>query len=252
MDPTEHPARRVARAPLGQDLPRRFYKVAASAPADAGYAVTLDGRTPRSPGNRPLVLPTEALARFVAAEWEAQADFIRIATMPATRLAHTALDAIPAAHAETAAEVARYAGSDVLCYRAEAPRGLVRRQIEAWTAWLDWARDTLGIDLAATAGVVHHPQAPASLEKVQSLARSEDDFALAGLAFATALYGSAVLALAVRRRAIDGITAFDLSRLDETFQEEQWGVDEEAAERTARLRSDAAMVEAWFAALSET
>ncbi|HEX6866955.1 MAG TPA: ATP12 family protein [Caulobacteraceae bacterium] len=231
------------------ELPRRFYKVADVAAEAGGYAVRLDGRTPRSPAGKPLVLPTQALAALAAGEWAAQGEHLRTDTMPATRLANTALDRVSQARAEVAGEVARYAGSELLCYRAGEPLALVERQARDWQPLLDWAADELGVALEAVEGIVHCEQPAASLARVEALAGELDDFTLAGLAHATALFGSAVLGLALQRGRLGGEAAFALSRLDEAFQEELWGVDAEAAERTERLAAEAVMLERWFAAL---
>ncbi len=228
-----------------QDLPRRFYSRATA----EDRAVLLDGRAPKSPEGRPLVLPTPALARMLAAEWEGQGEHILTATMPATRLAWTVLDRIGDKHAETAAEVARYAGSDLLCYFAEEPDALVARQEAEWGPLLEWAHAELGLSLQRVGGIIHRPQAPEELERVRGLAAALDGFTLAGLAHATALFGSAVLGLALQRGRLTADAAFALSRLDEAFQEERWGVDEEAAERAAALAEEARMLERWFAAL---
>ena len=127
--------------------------------------------------------------------------------------------------------------------------GLVPGLSAQWLPLLDWADRTLGVRLAPVAGIIHKPQPPESLARIHALCAEADDFALAGLAYGAGLYGSAVLALAVFRGERDGEAAFDLSRLDEAFQEEQWGVDDEAAVRTARRRDEASMLERWFAAL---
>ncbi|HEX5777156.1 MAG TPA: ATP12 family protein, partial [Caulobacteraceae bacterium] len=205
--------------------------------------------TPRSPAGRPLVLPTQALAELVAAEWAGQGEHIAMATMAATRLAWTAIDRVAEAHTEVAAEVARYAGSDLCCYLAEQPAALVERQARLWAPLREWAKDELGVALHPAEGIVHKPQPLTSLLRAEKLAEALDDFTLTGLAHATALFGSAVLAFALQRGRLSGAEAFALSRLDEAFQEEQWGVDAEAAERTQMLAAEAAMLERWFAAL---
>ena len=230
-------------------LARRFYKAVDVAPVDGGHAVRLDGRTLRTPGGRRLILPTEGLAALVVEEWAAQGEHILPPTMPATRLANTAIDRVGAARGEVAAEVARYAGSDLLCYRAEEPVALVERQARAWGAVLDWAREALDIALEPVEGIVHRPQASQSLESARAEAEALDDFSLAGLAHATALFGSATLGFALQRGRLSAEEAFGLSRLDEAFQEERWGIDAEAAERTEKLAAEAAMLERWFAAL---
>jgi chaperone required for assembly of F1-ATPase len=231
------------------DRPKRFYQTAATAPVEGGFGVTLDARNLRTPAGRRLVLPTEALARLVAEEWQAQEDVIDQAAMPATRLAFTAADRIPRARAATAAELRRHAGTDLLCYFAEAPRSLTERQETRWGPILDWVRQTLGLRFERARGILHREQPAESLELVEALALALDDFALAGLALAGSLFGSVILALALQRGRVDGETAFALSRLDEAFQEEQWGVDADAAERTARLRAEALMLGRWFGAL---
>jgi chaperone required for assembly of F1-ATPase len=213
------------------------------------HELRLDGRTPKTPRGAPLSLPTEPLAELVAAEWRAQGELIAFAEMPATRLAHTALDAISAARAQTALALERYAAADLLCYLAEGPESLVRRQIAAWAPILDWAREELDLEFIQTTGIVHRPQPAATLVKVTALAGEMDDFTLAGTAFAASVMASAVLALALAHGRLDGPAALSASRIEETFQEERWGVDAEAAARTQLLLKDAVMLEHWFAAL---
>ncbi|HYE46239.1 MAG TPA: ATP12 family protein [Caulobacter sp.] len=228
---------------------KRFYKAVTVEPVDGGFAVRLDGRSPKSPGGMPLVLPTRGLAELAAAEWAAQEAFILLAAMPATRLAFTAIEKAAAAREGLAAEVARYAGSDVLCYFATEPAQLVAQQAAAWEPILAWAEAELGVRMTRASGIVHCAQDPAALGRVRDHALALDDFSLIGLAHATPLLGSALLALAVQRGRLSGEAAYDLSRLDEAWQESLWGVDDEAAERTAKLRAEAAMLGAWFEAL---
>ena len=229
--------------------PKRFYKAAAAAPVETGFAVQLDGRTPKTPEKRPLILPTRALADTIVAEWEAQVEYIDHALMPATRLAFTTLDRIPETRAGVAKEITNYAASDHLCYRAEHPTPLVERQDREWGAILDWAKAEHGLVFTPVAGIIHQPQPPATVAAVEALALTLDDFTLAGVAFATGLYGSAVLALAVRAGRLTGQRALDLSRLEEMFQAEQWGQDAEATARAAALAIEAEMIDRWFAAL---
>ena len=228
---------------------KRFWKVVDVAPGDDGWSVTLDGRTPRTPAHAKLTLPTEAAARLVAEEWAAQGEFIEPGTMPATRLASTAIDRVSQTREPVADEIAAYAGSDALCYLAEHPTPLVTRQAREWAPWRDWAANELGVALHPAEGIVHRAQDPAAIARVRDLALSLDDFALTGLATAVPLLGSAVLGLALQRGALTGEAAFDLSRLEEAFQEEQWGIDADNAERTALRRAEAVLLERWFKAL---
>jgi chaperone required for assembly of F1-ATPase len=229
--------------------PRHFYKDVSVAAEGGGFAVRLDGRTPRTPQGRPLVLPTLDLADLIAEEWRAQGEWIAHASMPATRLAHTAIDAVAAARGPTAEGVVRYAGNDLLCYFAEGPARLVHRQEKTWSPLLDWARDSHGLAFTRAAGIVHRPQPPETLARLSALLAPMDDFTLAGVAFAAALFGSAILAVALRDGRINANGAMVAARLDEIFQEEQWGVDAEAAARADAMAVEAVMAERWFAAL---
>lgn len=229
--------------------PKRFYKAAAIAEVEGGFAIQLDGRTPKSPAKKPLVAPTKPLADAIAAEWEAQVEVIDNSLMPATRLAFTAIDRIAETRAEVAREITAYAASDHLCYRADSPQALVERQQREWGAMLDWAKAEHGFAFTPVAGIIHAPQPPATLAAVEALALTLDDFALAGVAFAAGLFGSTVLALAVRAGRLTGQRALDLSRLDEIWQAEQWGEDAEAKARAEALGVEAAMIDRWFAAL---
>jgi chaperone required for assembly of F1-ATPase len=231
------------------EKPRRFYKSVEVAEADAGFAVLLDGRALRTPGGARLALPTRALAEQVAAEWAAQGETIELAHMHATRLANTAIDSIGGAREATADQIANYAGSDLLLYFAEQPEGLVRRQNELWGPLLDRAEQEARLSFVRASGIVHRAQPQESLDEVRRIALTLDDFGLAGLAFGAALFGSAILAIGLQRGWLDGAQAYELSRLDEAWQEERWGVDEEAAERAARLRLEAGVLERWFRGL---
>ncbi|HEY2356068.1 MAG TPA: ATP12 family protein [Phenylobacterium sp.] len=232
------------------DKPRRFYSSVSVAEMNGGFAVTLDGRTLRGPKGAPVVLPTQALAEQVAEEWAAQGESLELARMHATRLANTAIESVPLAREATAHAIAEYAASDLLCYFATEPAGLFERQQRLWGPVLDQAEAEAGLRFVRAAGVVHQAQPQATLDRVKAIAVGLDDFGLTGLAFGAALFGSAVLAVSVQRGWLSGEEAFALSRVDEAWQEEKWGVDAEAAERTERLSGEAAMLDRWFKGLA--
>ena len=228
--------------------PRRFYKTVDVAPDGEGFAVRLDGRTPRSPAGRPLVLPTQALAQLSAAEWDAQAEQIDSTRMLATRWAWTALDRAPVHRAEMVEEVVRYAETDQLCYFADGPSSLVERQERRWGPMLDWAGAKLGVQFHRAQGIGFKPQPPEALQEIRKLAGDLDDFDLTGLTAGAALFGSAILAFALQRGAVTADAAFDLCRLEEDFQEERWGVDAEARDRADNQAVEAVLLERWFRA----
>jgi chaperone required for assembly of F1-ATPase len=231
------------------EKPRRFYKTVAVAAEEGGFVVKLDARNVRTPGGARQVLPTRALADLVAEDWAAQGEHIDLAAMHAARLANTAIDAIPGAREATADGVAAFAASDLLCYRADGPAGLVERQAEHWDPLIAYAKQEEGLVFVCARGIIHRAQPEATPVRVREIALTLDDFRLAGLAFGAALYGSAILALAAVRGWLDAREAFELSRIDEAWQEERWGEDAEAAERTARLRGEATVLERWLRSL---
>jgi len=235
--------------PPATDRPRRFYKAVEVQPEAGAFAVRLDGRPVRSPKGAALQAPAEALARRIAAEWAGQGDSLDLAGMGLTRLAHTAADLAPEAAAALADEQARYASSDLLSYREADNIALAEQEAAAWDPWLAWAERELGVRLQAVAGVLHRPQPPEALERVRALSSELEPYALTGLAYATALFGSWVLGMAALRGALDAAEAYELSRLDEAWQEDRWGVDEEAAQRTAARRRDARLIGDWFTGL---
>ncbi|MCC7321243.1 MAG: ATPase [Rubellimicrobium sp.] len=217
---------------------RVFWSAVTVAPVEGGQGVFLDGRAVRTPNRRPLILPTRALADLVAAEWAAQEGEVRPATMPATRLANSALEKVRPVRADVVGVIAAYGGADLICHRAEAPGALVARQAQAWDPLLDWAGAALGARLVAGSGIMPIAQEPAALAALAAEVAGMDDFRLAALHELVALSGSLVIALAVVHDVRDPETAWDLSRIDEDWQIEQWGADDEAAAQTAARRRD--------------
>ncbi|THD85206.1 ATPase [Aliigemmobacter aestuarii] len=217
---------------------KRFWKTATAEPCEGGFTVRLDGRPVKTPAKAPLVVPTRALAEAIAAEWNAQDGVVRPETMPCTRTANSAIDKVRVQFADVAGMIAAYGASDLLCYRAEEPEGLVIRQKTGWDPLLDWAHDTQNAPLKTGIGVIPVPQDAASLDALAQRVRSTTAFELAALHDLVAISGSLVLGLAVIDGRLSAEEAWTLSRIDETWQAELWGEDEEAAESAARKRAD--------------
>jgi chaperone required for assembly of F1-ATPase len=229
---------------------KRVYKEVTSRPAAAGWGVALDGRPMRTPGRNELVVPSEKLAEAIAAEWDAQQDEIRPASMPLTRLVATAIDRTAAQRDLVIDEIAGYAGTDLVCYRADRPPTLVARQQEVWQPLLDWATLRYDAALAVTCGVIPTPQPPPTLKAFAAAVAAQDDFRLTALHALTTACGSLVIGLAVMERWIDAAEAFAASQLDETFQIEEWGEDAEATARREALAADIAAVARFLRLLS--
>ncbi|MFQ5959604.1 MAG: ATP12 family chaperone protein [Alphaproteobacteria bacterium] len=217
---------------------KRFYAKVETAPAEGGFAIMLDGRVAKTKAKRPLTLPNAALADAVAQEWRTQADQIRPDTLPFTRFAATAIDMVAERRDDVVWEIANYAATDLVCYRAAAPADLARRQREGWQPLLDWLAEHHGARLRATTGVVPIAQRDDALAVLYALVADFDDHALVALhALATAC-GSLVIALALADGRIDAETAWDLSQIDERYKIEKWGEDAEATQARAAVAAD--------------
>ena len=217
---------------------KRFWKEAQVVEADGGFAVELDGRPVRTPLKSAMTLPSRAMAEAVAAEWDAQEGEIRPLAMPVTRAANAAIDKVTVQREEVAEMLAAYGDSDLLCYRADSPQELIERQAEAWEPLLDWADATFGARLIPVEGVMHAPQNPKALERLAEPVRAMEPFRLTAFHDLVAISGSLVLGLAAIHEVREIGEIWRLSRVDETWQEEQWGIDEEARAQAAVKESD--------------
>jgi chaperone required for assembly of F1-ATPase len=227
---------------LRPPLPKRFYKEVmlreSPALAEGSFEVLLDGRPVRTPKKRVLVVPGEKIAQRVADEWIAQVDVIDPASMPLTRLVNSALDTVAENRAAVAAEVVAYAGSDLLCYRATNPAGLVARQEEIWDPILSGVESAIGARFVRIGGVNHAPQPEDALQRVAAALTDLPDLPLAGLQLVTTLTGSAILALAQIKGLLTADEVWAAAHLDEDWQIALWGHDEEAEARRAVQERD--------------
>ncbi len=240
---------RRAQIQMRTPLPKRFYREVGVAEGEGGFVVHLDGKAVKTPGKALLVLPTESAAQLVAKEFAAQGETLDLASMPVYRLANTAIDGVSNDPQAVIEDILRFSSSDLLCYRAEGPDTLVRRQNEAWDPVLDWARATLGARLLLAEGVIHVEQPREAVAAIGvHLNQRAEPLRLAALHVMTTLTGSALLALSVDFGELDAETAWNAAHVDEDFQAEQWGQDSEALARRAHRKRDmmaaAALIEA--------
>jgi chaperone required for assembly of F1-ATPase len=232
------PVRR-AQIQMKRPLPKRFYKEVSTDNVEEGHRILLDGRPVRTPGKKLLAVPTQPIATRLVAEWDGQGEEIDPAKMPVTRLVNTAVDGVAENFDAVFDEIVRFAGTDMLCYRADSPAGLVERQREGWDPILRWAADNRGARFILIEGVMHQEQpAPAIEAFSEALSSFRDPLALACLHTVTTLTGSALLALALAEGVIDADRAWALAHVDEDWQIEHWGTDEEAFRRRELRRAE--------------
>jgi chaperone required for assembly of F1-ATPase len=217
---------------------KRFYQTAEAVQRAGGHGITLDGKPIKTPGRRDLVVPTEALARGIAEEWNAQQAEVRTTTMPLTRLATTAVDRVAPQRDAIVRQTANYAATDLVCYRAAHPPALAARQQTVWQPLIDWAALRYDAPLVVTTGVIPKSQSAATLRAFTAAVATHENFVLTALHVATAACGSLIIALALLEGQLDAQQAFAASQLDESFQIEGWGEDPEQAERRRALAAD--------------
>lgn len=234
---------------------RRFYREASVVARHGGFALLLDERDASTPARQPIAVPTAAAAALIAGEWNAQGDVIKPADMPVTRLVNSVIDGVVRAMEPVRAEIVRFAGTDLLCYRADGPADLVAQQAAAWDPVVTWARDALKARFYLAQGVVHVAQPEHAIAAIDNAVTAaigtgaETPFRLGALNLMTTLTGSALLGLAVLDGALTADEAWVKAHVDEDFQIARWGADAEAAERRDRRWRDMAAAAALAEAL---
>ncbi|SFB00439.1 Chaperone required for the assembly of the F1-ATPase [Poseidonocella pacifica] len=217
---------------------KRFWKTAEVIAKADGFTVQLDGRPVRTPAKAPLVVPSQQMAAAIAAEWDAQDEKINPLSMPVTRAANATVDKVVPQFDDVAALLASYGETDLLCYRAVAPETLALRQSEAWDPLLEWAADRFGARLHAMPGVMYQPQPQESIDRLAAEVRRHDPFELTALNEVVTLSGSLIIGLAVTERHLEAEDLWNRSLVDEIYQREVWGADEEADATRALKQND--------------
>lgn len=233
QDPAAYDPVATARVAAKPVFPKRFYSQATAGEGEGGWRLLLDGRPARTPGRNLLAFPTKALADAVAAEWNAVGEQIDPRRMPITRIANSIIDGVLPDPSPVAEDIVKYACSDLLCYRAERPAGLVARQAAAWDPVLAWAHEALGARFILSEGVMHVAQPDKTIDAIRASIPARDGWRVGATHVLTTLMGSALLALAVLHGRLTPDEAWAAAHVDEDFQVEHWGADEEAAERRA-------------------
>ena len=230
---------------------KRFYKDAGVTETPDGFGVALDGKPVRTPAKQPLTVPTRALAEAIAQEWLAQGETVNPKRLPLTRLASIALDLVAPRRDAVVAELAKYAGTDLVCYRAERPPELAARQHTAWQPLIDWVTARFDAPLTVTSSILPVAQSATSLKALEAAIATYDTHRLAALHLATAACGSLVAALALIEGRIDAEAAFAAAELDESYEIERWGEDAQQTRRRAGLKEDIALAARFVSLLAD-
>ncbi len=217
---------------------KRFYRNAVSRPTTSGYEILLDGRGVKTPARERLVAPGERLGQAIAAEWNEQGETVNPRSMPLTGLANAAIDRVAPDPGAFARSIAIFGESDLICYRADQPRGLVARQSEQWDPLLAWARRRYDVDFEVVTGIMHRPQPDRTINQLARAAAARRAFELAALAPLVTVSGSLIIGLALAEDEISLEAGWSAATLDEQWQLEQWGADAEAEKALDARRRD--------------
>ncbi|RED32684.1 chaperone required for assembly of F1-ATPase [Rhodopseudomonas thermotolerans] len=232
LDPNEA-VRRTSRA----QLPKRFYKQASVTEEDGGFAVRLDGRAVKTPSRNALAAPDPVLAEAIAAEWQAQGETIDPSMMPLTRLANSVIDGVAGRIEAVTDDIAKYFASDLLFYRAEHPEELIAREAEHWDPVLYWAAEAFGAHFILAQGIIHAVQPDTAIAAARA-ALPQGPWSIGALHVVTTITGSALLALALAHGRLDADQVWAAAHVDEDWNIEQWGLDEEVAARRAAKQAE--------------
>lgn len=217
---------------------KRFWKSAQAVEKDGGWCVELDGRPLRTPARELLSVPTPRMAEAIAAEWDGVGEQIDPRDMPLTGLANAAVDRVEPDKQAFARGLAKYAEADLAYYRAEGPRGLIERQAEHWDDLLAWGRRRFDVDFRTTSGLLHVDQPAGTVQRLAHAVNALDSYRLAGLSPLITIGGSLLAALGVLEEAFTPEHAWEAVSVDERWQLEQWGSDEEAETALANRERD--------------
>lgn len=217
---------------------KRFYKAAILVTHEAGYLVELDGREVKTPEKRLNLSPNKAMAEAICQEWNDQGDKVDPNSMPIAKLQNTAIDRVETRRTDLIDELVKYAGTDLLCYRAEFPDDLAKRQADIWQPLLDWVAKTHQVSLKVTTGILHISQDSAQLARLKTFLQGMDSFRLAAFYNITTLCGSVSVGLNVLGGNLTAEQAWEAAELDENYQIEQWGIDDEAKIRQDNMKTE--------------
>ena len=220
------------------ELPKRFYKEVGVGTVGDGFAVTLDGKTPRTPGQKPVVVPQQDLARLMATEWAAQQEYIDPRTMPVVRLVNAAVEAGEERHHDLRAEIVKYAGNDLLLYRADTPRELVAEQERVWDPALVRLARHFDIAFQPTIGILHQPQPQPTLDRLAAALADTGLIEAVTLNSLTGITGSGLLTIALREGLMDAEDVWTAAHVDEDHNIRLWGEVHEATERREKRRRE--------------
>ena len=217
------------------------------------FQILLDGRVLKTPEKQQLLVANQKLAEAIAQEWEAVSDEILPAQMPLFSSATTVIDRVMPQSTALREQLVEYLENELICFRApQEEAALFAFQQAQWDEWLAWMKDDFGIVLSSQSGIMPIIQTHIDHQHVMGLIAQWDDWTLSCLVRMTQLSGSFVLSWAFVHGKINIDRVFELSFLEELFQNERWGQDEDAIQRQQHIKSELADIGVFYDMLQAT
>ncbi|OBX19156.1 molecular chaperone [Erythrobacter sp. QSSC1-22B] len=210
---------------------KRFYSEVSITGETDGWTVRLDGRAIKTQGGQPQLLPTPAIAELLAAEWRDQGETLDPKRFVHRDLADYAIDMVARDPDPVRDNLLAYVETDTLCYRADPDEPFWRRQQQQWEPLVAGFEAREQVVLERVSGVIHRPQRPETLAALRERLGRFTPFELAALETLTSLAASLCVGLSVLDAEADAQALWDAANLEEDWQIENWGADEEAQER---------------------
>ena len=228
---------------------KRFWTTSGVEETDGGFSILLDKIPIKTPAKAQIIVPTRALAEKIVEEWNAQGEMVDPLAMPYTRMTNSAIDKVRAQYDEVVEQLASYAETDHLCYRADGPEELVVRQSAAWDPLLDWASECLNARLNTGVGILYVRQPSESISNLRGRISTMSIFSLAAVYDLITISGSFVAALAVihGHKTVEDI--WEICQIDEIWQIERWGTDDLAEAASTQKKHDFSLAASYYSLL---
>ena len=199
------------------------------------FQIMLDERILQTPLKRELILPNLNLAQEIAKEWDQDSINIKTESMIFYGLISTSLDKIIDNRNVYIDDILDYIDTDLICYRADNPKELVELQKSKWDPIILLVEKYIGTKVQVFIGVSPNKQHYTVHDGINNLIDQFDIFEISALHRITNITGSIFLSLCVLRKDISKNEVFELSFLDELWQEENWGFDKENSQKRKEI-----------------
>lgn len=216
-------------------LKSRFWKTVTLQPptsSTAGFQILLDGRSIKTPGGQPIVIPAnrELLATCIAQEWSEQGKLLKPHTLPLTSLAARALEGCsdPTERRGVEEFLLRYLENETVCFQEEQPESLVKLQKQHWDPLLHHVNETYATQLRPFQGLLGNAHPEGTLETFKRHLQRLDRFDLAAFERSVMLTKSFLISVALVSGELSVTQASAAAEVEVQSQIDRWGCVEDS------------------------